>query len=528
MLTFHNGIATDNEANNQCMRAWHLTDPRDDRERILSTKDPLLDGSCTWLFEDPAFTRWQSDDECRILWIHGDAGKGKTMMMMAAIDEITRRVQSRADSEMLSYFFCQNTIQELNTATAIIRGLIYHLVMQKPELVHHLRKDYDRQGSKMFEGVNAIHTLWRTLSEVLKDPVVSKVYLLVDALDESDADSTATFLKLLTTTTSKPWHKVRWIISSRNELGITETLRCAGVAHNTSLELNSVHVARAVESFIEIKVGHLATRKKYTNAQHESTKAYLTKHADGTFLWVALVCKELEKVAARKTQKVLERFPAGLEPLYARMMKSVRRDEDEDEDEVELREGVLRTVTLARRPLDLTELGILAGFEKELNSNVQYLRELVESCGSFLTIRGHIVYFVHQSAKDFFTTGKGSTIFPLGQQSAHVRLAYRSLAQISEHLKRDICGLERPDASAQDVEERVLHRCLPRPVQYACCYWVHHLQGCPDVLSDSGPVYTFLKVHLLHWLEALSLLQRTSDGVLMMKQLREWVQVSTR
>ena len=233
-------------------------------------------------------------------------------------------------------------------------------------------------------------------------------------------------------------------------------------------------------------------------------------------------------MAARKTQKVLERFPAGLEPLYARMMKSVRRDEDEDEDEVELREGVLRTVTLARRPLDLTELGILAGFEKELNSNVQYLRELVESCGSFLTIRGHIVYFVHQSAKDFFTTGKGSTIFPLGQQSAHVRLAYRSLAQISEHLKRDICGLERPDASAQDVEERVLHRCLPRPVQYACCYWVHHLQGCPDVLSDSGPVYTFLKVHLLHWLEALSLLQRTSDGVLMMKQLREWVQVSTR
>lgn len=104
----------------QFLRAWRLTDPRHDKERILSTKDPLLKGSCAWIFEDETFTQWWANDDCRILWINGNPGKGKTMMMMALIDEIQRRLDLVPKAGVLSYFFCQNTVQELGSAVAIV------------------------------------------------------------------------------------------------------------------------------------------------------------------------------------------------------------------------------------------------------------------------------------------------------------------------------------------------------------------------------------------------------------------------
>lgn len=153
----------------KCMRDWCLTDPQADKERILSSKDPLLEGSCKWVFQDRAFTQWWNNDECQILWIHGDPGKGKTMMMMAIIDETSQRIKSSPGLGIVSYFFCQNTFQELSNAVAIVRGLSYLLAKQNRVLIRYLRKRYDDAGSRLFDGFNALYSIWDTLLEMLQD-----------------------------------------------------------------------------------------------------------------------------------------------------------------------------------------------------------------------------------------------------------------------------------------------------------------------------------------------------------------------
>jgi len=65
-------IAADGDADNRCLSAWRLTDPPEDKDGILSSKDPLLEGSCSWTFHNRAFTQWWNNDESRILWRHGD------------------------------------------------------------------------------------------------------------------------------------------------------------------------------------------------------------------------------------------------------------------------------------------------------------------------------------------------------------------------------------------------------------------------------------------------------------------------
>ena len=45
-------------------------------------------------------------------------------------------------------------------------------------------------------------------------------------------------------------------------------------------------------------------------------------------------------------------------------------------------------------------------------------------------------------------------------------------------------------------------------------------------LLDNGQVHGFLQKHLLHWLEALSLIRKTSEGVLLIILLEGLVKVS--
>jgi NACHT domain len=487
----------------------------------LSSKNPLLKGSCIWILKDPAFTEWWNNDGCSILWIHGDPGKGKTMMMIALIDEIQQRLDVIPGSGVLSYFFCQNTIQELNNAVSIIRGLTYLLAKQNPALTHHLRKRYDDTNRSPFEGFNALQGLWNMLLEISHDPSLPRVYLLVDALDECDSESLGIFLKLLSA--SELSGKVKWVVTSRNETRIVEHHRCHP-AHEMSLELNSSHVSKAVKSFIDFKVRELAVRKRYDSELQASVRDYLTDNAEGTFLWVALVCKALESVLAGTTERVLKTFPAGLEPLYERMMGQIEHERDFAE--VGLCKQILCTVTLACRPLCLNEIGIIAGLPEDVSNNLQYLQGLVESCGAFLTLREQTVYLVHQSAKDYFITGKGSNIFPFGQIKTHDQLAHRSLRLMLATLKRDVCSLCAPGVLTKDVGSVTVEQCLSSAVQYACIYWVQHLQKGSTQLHDNDQVHQFLRTHLLYWLEALSLIGKILEGVHAITSLESYVLVS--
>jgi hypothetical protein len=125
------------------------------------------------------------------------------------------------------------------------------------------------------------------------------------------------------------------------------------------------------------------------------------------------------------------------------MMEQIRGLKDSDD--VESCIPVLSSVTLAYRPIHLKELVAVAGLQEEPN-DIQALNELVDLCGSFLIVREETVYFLHQSAKDYFSSGKGSQVFPSGQAEEHCRIASRSLQVMSAILKRDICGLKMPGA----------------------------------------------------------------------------------
>ncbi|RYP06850.1 hypothetical protein DL764_002898 [Monosporascus ibericus] len=200
-----------------CLRHLRLTDPRDDKKRIEQTKGGLLRDSYRWILDNADFRRWGDDPQRRLLWIKGDAGKGKTMLLCGIINEL----ESTANTSQLSYFFCQGTDAQLNNATAVLRGLIYLLVDQQPCLTSHLQTKYDRAGKRLFEDENAFYALCDIFYAILRDSRLIAAYLVIDALDECE-ENLPQLLEIIKDTVSATSVPIKWIVSSRNRPDIKQ------------------------------------------------------------------------------------------------------------------------------------------------------------------------------------------------------------------------------------------------------------------------------------------------------------------
>jgi hypothetical protein len=506
----------------RCVQDMRSTDPRDDKKRIEDTKGGLLADSYCWVLDNATFQQWQQDSRSRLLWVKGDPGKGKTMLLCGIINELQSSLPKTA---FVAYFFCQGTDSRLNSATAVLRGLIYLLVMQQPRLTSHLRKRYDQAGGSLFQDANA----WIALSEIFTSIVHDKDFetscLIVDALDECAMDLPKLLDLIVRTAASSS--RVKWLVSSRNEGHIEQKLKSVGDKAKLSLELkqNAKQVARAVDAYIHHKLSCLESLGE--DGVREQVRDELRRKANGTFLWVALMMQELEKPESWDPLAVVEEAPAGLPELYDRMMDQLQRLSPRNAD---ICRSLLCTAAIAYRPLYLAEMGSLRRLPGQATVLAETVRKIVAMCGSFLTIRDEQVYLVHQSAKDYLSDKMRAAALP-SENKMHHDLFIRSLELMSTTLKRDMYSLGKLGFSIDEAE-------IPNPdplatVRYSCVYWIDHLydskpMSWADGVSDlkvAGTVNEFIKKKYLYWLEGLSLCRNMGKGVISMKKLCSLAQV---
>jgi hypothetical protein len=243
---------------------------------------------------------------------------------------------------------------------------------------------------------------------------------------------------------------------------------------------------------------------------------------------VALVYKALSKIPRWKAKKKVTAFPPDLDPFYRRMMDQIRGVEDTEDRE--LCTQILAVVSAVYRPVSLDELSSLINMPDGVAGDYEALSEIIGLCGSFLTLREHTISFVHQSAKDFLIKEAQNEIYPYGVEAVYHTIFSRSLQAMSRTVQRDVYGLRTPGISINQVTP-------PEPdplvaVRYSCLYWVDHLLDCYTSedkikdLQDSGSVHSFLCHSFLYWLEALSLMGSLSNGIVTIRKLENWLEVS--
>jgi len=511
--------------------------------RIADTKGGLFHGASSWILGHEGFRRWHDTDDARLLWVKGDPGKGKTMLLITAVEALEQEVErpptATEDTEntALSYFFCQATEEKLNNAVAVLRGLVYLLCAQQPWLASHLRARYDQAGTKLFNDANTFYSLARVLESILCDKRLKRLYLVVDALDECVVGRDQ--LLRLISDHAVASSRIKWIVSSRNVPEIEDALEInspddsggyaasAGSDITLSLEVtqNAEQVERAVEAFIDHKLSNIRSLHAEQKTKRQLQDA-IRKKANGTFLWVALVVNELGKAPSYRMLELVEKVPATLEAFYALMMDSARQSNEREWEHCQL---VLAAAALAYRPLHLAELAMVSGLPPDIFAgHANRVQEVIALCGSFLTVREGVVYLIHQSVQDYLKDKAAAAIFPSGIGRVHREIFTRSVEGLSTGLRRDIYGLLHPGVPISDVK-------TPEPdplatLRYSCIHWARHFCDAASAgsleVTDLETIDRFIRGFFIYWLEAISLLRSMPASIVSIQQLSAFLEVS--
>ncbi|KAJ6088411.1 G-protein beta WD- 40 repeats containing protein [Penicillium sp. IBT 16267x] len=297
-------------------------------------------------------------------------------MSIGLIEELSR---AQHESTVVTYFFCQNANSELNTLGAIIKGLILQLVNQKTVLKESLRRRWDTVNDRFNEDITSWRTLWDILLEMLDRCNCSRVYIIVDALDECQEGGMTNFLRLIVRTGLNHPTKIKWLLTSR-PLDSAERELLAGYDQvRVSLELNSKHVSSAVKTYITEKVKELDRRARYGEKLKQEIEIELINKAENTFLWVGLVCKELECVSSDEALNTIQSLPLGLHPFYDRILNQLS---DGDLPEVQRCLRMLKVLILAFRPFKVEEVPSLISLTDEEDT----IKATLNRCASFIRI----------------------------------------------------------------------------------------------------------------------------------------------
>ncbi|CAG8399702.1 unnamed protein product [Penicillium salamii] len=146
---------TDNERN-VCLQALRAVDPKVTIAKIEGIRDEVLREVYDWVLsthEYQRFVEWTDKQQGRVLWIHGPAGTGKTMLFIGIIRELEAAPAVYAPS--MSYLFCENDNEKANTPTAVLRSLIWLLLIQQPHLFSYILQDYKTSGAERFRDETA-------------------------------------------------------------------------------------------------------------------------------------------------------------------------------------------------------------------------------------------------------------------------------------------------------------------------------------------------------------------------------------
>ena len=175
--------------------------------------------------------------------------------------------------------------------------------------------------------------------------------------------------------------------------------------------------------------------------------------------------------------------------------------------------SVIGTIVLLRDPLPLRPLAILLHTSpNDVRGALAHLQSIIFLSGT----KSDTPRIYHKSFPDFITDAKRCSYDPrfhvsIGMQ--HACIARNCFRVMDEQLRENICDLKFPEKYMDNHEiQHLLDDRISGELQYACLHWAAHLFNAEKDDNLFGVLERFSSMHLLHWLEVLSLIGRLEVG----------------
>ncbi|KIN95570.1 hypothetical protein M404DRAFT_1007350 [Pisolithus tinctorius Marx 270] len=465
------------------------------------TRTEILAEIINWIYDT-------NEDVPRILWLHGQAGKGKSAIVH------TIALWFKKVGGVGSCFCFARDWQAEHLEEKIFRTVACDLAECDPAFRRALADALATDDS--LKTTSDVALQWRKL---ILEPLckvsgnmVGNVVVVVDALDESGPGrSRRHLLSVLASVQAADLpSNVRILVTSRPLPDIEHALSTAPHVRAASLDdVPAVSEERDIRLYIMRRLGPLR--------DIGATEVYgIAQKAEGLFEWARLACefvnpgRTVKNESAKERFNNIMRFRSGGELLDV-MYRAILEDTIHG-DEIMLTRfrSIMQQIISTLEPLHMDALNKMRSHfpAEEDHCDMTTILESMAPLLSGVTDRSSPVRPLHASFYDFLIDPARSQTYFVGESNMY-NLAFASLRILSNDLRFNICGLESSyfsNSEVTDLEERIKENISPH-LSYSCRFWAQHLERTAFDLALGGLVKGVLgREKLLFWLEALSLL----------------------
>ncbi|KAL8930490.1 MAG: hypothetical protein Q9208_000674 [Pyrenodesmia sp. 3 TL-2023] len=463
-------------------------------------RDRWTDGTCNWILSHQAFSGWLEDVQLRprVLWIHGNAASGKSIVSSFVIDHLTQH------GLPCHYFFVRFMDRKKRALSMILRSLACQLAHSTPAYADKLRL---LEAAATDLRTADFRNIWQWLYKqiLFRLDIDYPLFWIIDGVDEADNPSAvikllselnSTVIPLRVLIVSRKTHEISSAFQKLEKQVPMDTIRTEGNRDD-------------FRSYIDREMD-VAGEDSY----REEVAVQLLERARGNFLWVHLAVQKINNCHTKAAvEDALKDLPPGMEALYDRMAVSVQTQSIPNDRK--LGQSILGWATCAQRLLSVEELSDALGNDGLLEIH----RTIGDLCGGFVVVdKEGKVAMIHETAREYLMHGgDGDRLLVIDRKPTNDKLFSRCIQRLTD----------------PKLRSQINRNQQPALLDYATSAWfIHFSLGSathPDILDT---VVKFLRgPHVLTWihiaarrkeLRALVIASRyLTDVVLKLRKLNE-------
>ncbi|OJA08875.1 hypothetical protein AZE42_01734 [Rhizopogon vesiculosus] len=506
----------------QSLAKLHPADMDDPSRPVClpQTRSDLLSSVLSWAM-NPSSNQ-------NILWLHGPAGSGKSTVA-TTIANIARDL-----GRLGAFVFFNRHIAARNDPSSVIRTLAFQL----GEFDHRLGAAI----SNVIESTPSIRQsplrqqfhklLVQPLSEIAVWSQEGPVIVIIDALDECGrVGEREDLLDVLALESVKLPSTIRIVVVSRTEVDIQDALGARKHICSIPIDINSPANDKDIHLYLHHRLQHIRSKNKYLSLPqdwpgHDAMDA-LVARACGLFVWGFTACRYVEngqdpeeRLADLLHTDICLNAESAMDLMYSTALESSGKWED-PAFAADFRD-ILGIVIVARNPLTALTIDCLKNATSVSKTRPSLHTIQFFGCIFRGTTNDEPLRVIHPSFEDFITNRARCKRdeWLIDASLYRQKLARQCIGCLRANLKRNMCKLTLT-TSAVDVI------ILPEDITYSCLFWIDHVCESEGIMeSFSAELHAFLVKHLLHWIEAMSLLKKARQTIGLLMQLEDWSKTS--
>jgi hypothetical protein len=268
-----------------------------------------------WFVLSSDFTAWQHEP-ASVLWLHGGAGCGKTVLSSTIITATKLAAEKEGNSAVLYYFFDFNDPAKQRAHNLLV-SLVQQLAVRDSQAQLTLEHLYDAH-----EGLHkpTHDQLLATFQEMVRSSTLNHVYIIIDALDECD-EVEMLMDHFMNRVGGWRLSQIHLLTTSRKNRDIQARFDELSVS---VLPIQNDVVDGDIRTFVTNQVLRDRWWDKWSDNVRKEVTETLVRKAKGMFRWAVCQLQEVRKsINVKMLKRLLSSLPRTLDDTYSRVLGNI-------------------------------------------------------------------------------------------------------------------------------------------------------------------------------------------------------------